>query len=292
MTDEPTKRRRRRSKDSAKGYEAPPDKPKRNGERNGEVNGEGNKINGQKTRIEAGEGKGECRTDRPADSDTELSSETDKGFDIPTVSERDSKGRFAPGGPGGPGRPRGAKELDSEGGGGQAPPVDLLAAFDKAIEQYGAERFWRDLLAKSPASAGQLLACLKKMEGAGPSTSEPVNIIMPANSPVAALLDDAADRPAVEGDAAPVEPVEEVAEWDDFGPDALPASDAPSDAEPSDAEPDLEAWLRSKATSGGSGYATCIDLDSDRGGGWQQHGSVDEAFAALHGDSEDGGSLW
>jgi len=87
-----------------------------------------------------------------------------------------SKGYFS--GRPGPGRPK-STERSEEGEGNDSQTgegVDLLKAFLDALRVYGPQKYCRELLKKSPVSAAQLLANLRKNEL--PDSS--VNVIMPA----------------------------------------------------------------------------------------------------------------
>ena len=86
------------------------------------------------------------------------------------------------GGRAGPGRPKNTEqgEVGEEGEDSQGEgDVDLLAAFNRAIRVHGVKRFWRDLLKKSPVSAAQLLACLRKTDASGHGPKADVHLIFP-----------------------------------------------------------------------------------------------------------------
>ena len=132
----------------------------------------------------------------------------------------------------GPGMPRrskaGRKGEEREGDGGEG-EIDLLAAFYDALRAFGPKEFCRKLLKTSPVSAAQLLANLRKNEP-GDQTGQ-VNVILPAGSPLASILDP--ERPEVETDASAQEPALEIEasdgdDWIDDLQDAWECSVCPA----------------------------------------------------------------
>ena len=93
-------------------------------------------------------------------------------------------GKFRVGNKGGPGRPP-AKPIKQEGEGSDGGEVDLLAAFNAYLKQYGPERFCKELLRKSPVTFAQTLNSLAKLQAAGGSLSkdERINVLAPEGLP-------------------------------------------------------------------------------------------------------------
>jgi len=135
------------------------------------------------TGLSDGAAKTVAPNDRPDGPDGQAPDGPDGENTAPVVdSDRNRKGQFTPGNPGGPGRGRYSKPGEAGAAGGdrgrKRPDVDLISMMLEAIERRG-DKFFDELLRRSPVAASQLLASLSKNEPApGTPGGEPVNIIM------------------------------------------------------------------------------------------------------------------
>ena len=94
-------------------------------------------------------------------------------------SDRDEHGRFKPGHKGGPGRGHiGTSNTTLSDGSGTGEPLDLMALFNRSLQQYGPEKFAMQLMRKSPVTFAQFMSSMSKMENSGIGQDREVNIIV------------------------------------------------------------------------------------------------------------------
>ena len=202
-----------------------------------------------------------------------------------TTEDRNEKGQFKEGWKGGPGRPPKSRErrADRDGGGAEAPvEVNLLAAFNAMLSEFGPEKFALSLIRKSPVVAAQMMAALTKIKGKDGTAVGTINVTGipglpgPEGAELASLRHEVEALRAERGKADPDEPTAPAAM---DAVDAVTEPDEPSEPSEPDYLPDMPGLDDADYVPEGGACCSLVAGGPDRGG-WVSHGSIGEALAS------------